>query len=112
VGTSDNNRKAKFYSITARPQTTSEGRGLLAAAQRRDGRVLAMTPRAISDERPEAGRGPHPVFFRQAALDADLEAEIAVHIELAVEENIRRGLTRLKPPPGAGPLRRNRHRKI
>jgi predicted permease len=35
-------------------------------------------------------------FFGKPALDADLEAEIAVHIELAVEENIRRGLTPLE----------------
>jgi MacB-like periplasmic core domain len=31
-------------------------------------------------------------FFRKPALDADLEAEIAAHIELSVEENVRRGL--------------------
>ncbi|MGD0629382.1 MAG: ABC transporter permease [Terracidiphilus sp.] len=32
-------------------------------------------------------------FFHKPPLDADLEAEIAAHIELAVEENLQRGLT-------------------
>jgi len=32
-------------------------------------------------------------FFWKPPLDADLEAEIAAHIEIATEENIRRGLT-------------------
>ena len=32
-------------------------------------------------------------FFRKPPLDADFEAEIAAHIELAVAENIERGLT-------------------
>ncbi|MGO9340523.1 MAG: ADOP family duplicated permease [Terracidiphilus sp.] len=32
-------------------------------------------------------------FFHKPPLDADLEAEIATHIELAVEENLKRGLT-------------------
>jgi predicted permease len=35
-------------------------------------------------------------FFRKPPLDADLEAEIAAHLEMAVEENIRRGLTPLE----------------
>jgi predicted permease len=32
-------------------------------------------------------------FFRKPPLDADLEAEIAAHIELATQQNIERGLT-------------------
>jgi len=32
-------------------------------------------------------------FLHKPPLDADLEAEIAMHIELAVEENLKRGLT-------------------
>jgi predicted permease len=32
-------------------------------------------------------------FFFKPPLDADLEAEIAMHIELAIEENLNRGLT-------------------
>jgi predicted permease len=32
-------------------------------------------------------------FFHKPPLDADLEAEIAMHIELAIEENLNRGLT-------------------
>ena len=35
-------------------------------------------------------------FFRKPPLDADLEAEIAAHIEMATEENIQRGLTPLE----------------
>ncbi len=35
-------------------------------------------------------------FFSKPPLDADLEAEIAAHIELAIEENIRQGLTPLE----------------
>ena len=31
-------------------------------------------------------------FFRKQALDADLDAELAAHLELAIEENIARGL--------------------
>jgi predicted permease len=32
-------------------------------------------------------------FFHKPPLDADLEAEIATHIELAIEENLKRGLS-------------------
>jgi predicted permease len=32
-------------------------------------------------------------FFHKPPLDADLEAEIAAHMELAIEENLKRGLT-------------------
>ncbi|HEY1159026.1 MAG TPA: ABC transporter permease [Terracidiphilus sp.] len=32
-------------------------------------------------------------FFQKPQLDADLEAEIAAHLELAIEENLQRGLT-------------------
>ncbi|MGA3047940.1 MAG: ABC transporter permease [Terracidiphilus sp.] len=35
-------------------------------------------------------------FFRKPQLDADLEAEIASHIEFAIAENIQRGLTPLE----------------
>ena len=35
-------------------------------------------------------------FFRKPPLDADLEAEIAAHIEMAIEENIQRGLSPLE----------------
>jgi predicted permease len=35
-------------------------------------------------------------FFRKPHLDADLEAEIAAHLEMAIEENLRRGLTPLE----------------
>jgi len=33
-------------------------------------------------------------FFRKDRHDADLEAEVAVHVELAIEENLRRGMSR------------------
>jgi predicted permease len=35
-------------------------------------------------------------FFHKPPLDADLEAEIAMHIELAIEENLKRGLTHVE----------------
>jgi predicted permease len=35
-------------------------------------------------------------FFRKPHLDADLEAEIAAHLEMAIEENLRRGLAPLE----------------
>ena len=35
-------------------------------------------------------------FFRKPPLDADFEAEIAAHIEIATAENIERGLTPLE----------------
>ncbi|MDR3774408.1 MAG: ABC transporter permease [Terracidiphilus sp.] len=35
-------------------------------------------------------------FYKKPPLDADLEAEIAAHIELAIEENIQHGLTPLE----------------
>jgi predicted permease len=35
-------------------------------------------------------------FFRKSPLDADLEAEIAAHLDLAIQENIQRGLTPLE----------------
>ena len=31
-------------------------------------------------------------FFRKEPLDRDVEAEMAAHLELAIEENLRRGL--------------------
>ena len=40
-------------------------------------------------------------FFRKPPLDAELEAEIAAHIELATEENLRRGLSRICVTPFA-----------
>jgi len=35
-------------------------------------------------------------FFRKPHLDAELEAEIAAHLEMAIEENLRRGLSPLE----------------
>src|SRR5258707_11788683 len=32
-------------------------------------------------------------FFRRAQLDRDLDAEMSVHLELAIEENLQRGLS-------------------
>jgi len=36
------------------------------------------------------------LLFRNPALDSDLEAEIAAHIKMAIEENLQRGLTPLE----------------
>jgi hypothetical protein len=35
-------------------------------------------------------------FFRKPQRDADLEAEIATHIDMAIEDNLRRGLSPLE----------------
>ncbi len=35
-------------------------------------------------------------FFRKEPLDREVEAEMASHLELAIEENVRRGLPRKK----------------
>src|SRR5580658_3961305 len=35
-------------------------------------------------------------FFRKPHLDAELEDEIAAHLEMAIEENLRRGLSPLE----------------
>jgi hypothetical protein len=46
----------------------------------------------------ETGRRPLQrlrAFLRKPPLDADLEAEIASHIEFAIKENIQRGMTPL-----------------
>jgi hypothetical protein len=32
-------------------------------------------------------------FFRREKLDQELDAELAAHLELAVEENLQRGMT-------------------
>src|SRR5579859_960255 len=32
-------------------------------------------------------------FFRRAQLDRELDAEVSAHLELAIEENLRRGLS-------------------
>jgi transcriptional regulator len=97
-GTSDNNRKAKFYSITrsGREQLEKDA-ALLAAIVRRDGPsarhdsgrqpLMSNLRRAMARVRS---------FFSKPPLDADLEAEIAAHLEMAIEENIQRGLTPLE----------------
>ena len=100
-GTSDNNRKAKFYSITAagRKQLAKDA----AYWQRLSdvmGRVLTMA----AEERRLCMSAPAASFAPRCApssasrqLDADLEAEIAAHLEMAIEENLRRGLLPWKP---------------
>src|SRR5437763_3261093 len=35
---------------------------------------------------------PSPLFFRRAQLDCELDAEMSAHLELAIEENLQRGL--------------------
>ncbi len=56
-------------------------------------------------------------FYRKPPLDADLEAEIAAHIEMAIEENIQRGLSPLEARRqalirfGAIDLAKDKHRE-
>ena len=47
-------------------------------------------------------------LFRRPQLDQDLEAEMASHLELAIEENLRSGMSsRRSPPPSPNPIRRH-----
>ena len=95
-GTSDNNRKAKFYSITRAGPDTAAGRSReLGAHLRRDRQGAAardgkLSVRAAFHTLVARIRG----FLRPNALDADFDQEMAAHLAAAEEDAIRRGLTR------------------
>ena len=95
-GVSDNNRKARFYAITRQGRKQlARGHRLLAKVDRShgpDARIAIEGSRKMIDS---FRRGWNRVLavFRRDRLDADLEAEIASHIEAAIEENLRRGMT-------------------
>jgi len=92
-GASENNRKAKYYSLTrAGAQTITRRDRELGAHDRADG-----TP-SRGTEGPEMEwlrifgarlRG----LFRKRQLDVDLDAELRSHLEMLTEENIRRGMS-------------------
>ena len=94
-GTSENNRKAKFYSITKeRPQAVDRGRSLLEPALRGDGAGAGDVDgrgKVMGAFREAIGR--ILFFFGKKTRDADLEAEVATHMDLAIEENLRRGMS-------------------
>jgi len=58
-------------------------------------RVLAMQNEGANDERATPGRA-QPVaraFFHNQPLDHEFDAELAVHLELAIEANLWRDLS-------------------
>ena len=93
-GTSDNNRKAKFYAITrSRPEAARRPGAELGADLRRDD---ADAPaRASADAMPAwlailASRLRGLVTGRRQ--DEEFDREVAAHLDLLTEEHIRRGL--------------------
>ncbi len=102
-GVSANNRKARFYSITksGRRQLAEDsrhwerltgvmGRVLGMSKTSNEGEVLAKAESLL--ERVEAPPGPDARLLSKQALDADIEDELATHLDFAIEENLERGL--------------------
>ena len=112
-GTSDNNRKAKFYEITklGRKQL-AEDAALLAAAHRRHGPGAAMQDEGRPMMSP-ASRPPPSVrcLLSKAALDADLKPNWPRILSSPSKKIWRADLSAGSPPPGAGPLRRHEQAK-
>ena len=73
-GTSENNRKAKFYRLTREGQEAADDRG-----------VEVGEARAGDRPRAETGMKKHPL--------ADLDADIRDHIERETQDNIARGMS-------------------
>ena len=46
-------------------------------------------------------------LFRSNALDQEAKEEMASHLEMAIEENLRRGMSAAKPPSGPCPIWRS-----
>ena len=87
-GTSENNRKAKFYSISkaGRKQLAAEARnwervsgviGTVAAARREEGMMMAALRRIGARV---------AAFFTGRALDRDFEQELASHLAMQTDE--------------------------
>jgi hypothetical protein len=108
-GTSDNNRKAKFYSITkaGRKQLHAEAQNwervstVIGRASRNEDnpmfasiRALAArirawcSPRSVSEKREHAPRARSPLFGRAPGADKDFEHELVTHLEMALKDGI------------------------
>src|SRR5436189_4496938 len=92
-GTSDNNRKAKFYSITKKGRkTTDRGRRVLAASFRCDGPGAGDAGRTQMNwvklilQRLRSS-------FSHPQIDRELDMEMASHLEIAIEDNLKQGMS-------------------
>ena len=94
-GTSDNNRKAKFYSITkVRPEAAGKGHRLLAATVGGDGAgAFHADGREVNNETfPSRGTQSHTLIFPQRLRWIRISTKRWLHhLEMAVEENLARG---------------------
>ena len=94
-GASENNRKAKFYRLTAAGRKQLVARRALAADGPRDW---------PGHGRRGYGRGRHSMswlrFFRRKQADAELQEEIDAFLAEETAENIARGVCRKKPAAG------------
>ena len=95
-GASENNRKAKFYAITAQGRKQlAEDTAYWCRLAGVMGRVLSMPSEGGNSMIDSLRRALNRLrsFFRKDPLDRDLNAEMATHLEFAVEENLRRGMS-------------------
>jgi len=91
-GTSDNNRKAKYYKLTraGRKQLEKEARDWEQTTE-----ILARFPRARKGIRMRSLRAlllQVGGLFRKAQYDADLSCELESHLRMHIEENLRAGM--------------------
>ena len=103
-GTSDNNRRAKFYSITR------AGKKQLAAEAKNWERISEILGRFVKpvQENPYDGLrvffGRLSGLFRTGRLERDMEEELDFHLQNEVAENLRKGMSptrRWQRPGGA-----------
>ena len=110
----------RLRTTIARPSSTPSPRPAVASSPKTPllARLTGVMDRVLSMDREERGAAmsapaprvrPRRAFFLASPpLDADLEAELAAHIDFAIEEEHRaRPDSRRSPPPGAHPLRRH-----
>jgi len=95
-GTSDNNRKAKFYSITkrGRKQLTEDAaywQRLSTVMDRRASRRRERRRGTVIDRLRQSLQR-FWSLFRRARLDQEHDAEVAAHLDLAHDENRKNGM--------------------
>ena len=92
-GTSDNNRRAKFYQLTPPPEATTAGSGELEQASRRHSRLPVGSPggsmRMLTTVATLATN-----LFRRQSVAAEMEEELEAHIALRADDLVRSGLCR------------------